>query len=252
MNIAELSIKKSTITWTMTILLLVVGYFAYQGLPRLEDPEFAIKEAVVITPFPGASAKEVEFEVTEKIEKAVQELGQLKRVESYSERGLSRVKVVIKDEYDLDRLPQVWDELRRKVNDYQKELPPGAGPSVVNDSFGDTYGVYFALYGEGFTFAELKKVAELLKRELTTVTDVKKIVFFGEQQETVYVKISKSKMASLGISREEIFDALRAKNIPVDAGRIQVGTEYMPIFPTGMFNSEEDFGDLVIHVNILP
>ena len=246
MNIAELSIKKSTITWTLTILLLVVGYFAYQGLPRLEDPEFAIKEALIITPFAGASAKEVEFEVTEKIEKAVQELGQLKRVESYSERGVSKVKVVIKDEYNTARLPQVWDELRRKVNDYQAQLPPGAGPSLVNDDFGDTYGVYVALSGEGFTYAELKKVAELLKRELTTVTDVKKIVFFGEQQEAIYVEISKSKVSALGITLSEIFDALQAKNLPADAGRIKVGSEYMAIFPSGVYKSEKDFGDLLI------
>ncbi|MBW1944574.1 MAG: efflux RND transporter permease subunit, partial [Deltaproteobacteria bacterium] len=246
MNIAELSIKKSVITWTMTIVLLVVGYFSYQALPRLEDPEFAIKEAVVITPFPGASAEEVEKEVTEKIEKACQELGQLKRVESYSARGQSTVKVVIKDEYDMSRLPQVWDELRRKVNDYQKELPPGAGPSIVNDDFGDTYGVYLALTGEGFTYAELKKVAELLKRELITVTDVKKITFFGEQTEAIYVEISKSKTSALGITLEEIFDALAAKNLPADAGRIKIGSEYMPIFPSGIFDSEQDFGDLLI------
>jgi multidrug efflux pump subunit AcrB len=246
MNIAELSIKKSVITWTMTILLLVVGYFAYMDLPRLEDPEFAIKEAVIITPFPGASAAEVELEVTEKIEKAVQELGQLKRVESYSIRGQSTVKVVIKDEYDKNRLPQVWDEMRRKVNDYQKQLPPGAGPSIINDDFGDTYGVYFALSGEGFTYAELKKVAELLKRELTTVTDVKKIVFFGEQQEAIYVEISKSKVSALGITLEEIFQALQVKNLPADAGRIKIGSEYMPLYPSGVFKSEKDFGDLLI------
>jgi len=246
MNIAELSIKKSTITWTMTILLLVVGYYAYQGLPRLEDPEFAIKEAVIVTPFPGAPAREVEFEVTEKIEKAVQELGQLKRVESYSERDVSTVKVVIKDEYDSARLPQVWDELRRKVNDYQKQLPPGAGPSLVNDDFGDIYGVYFALSGEGFTYAELKKVAELLKRELTTVTDVKKVVFFGEQQETIYIEISKTKINALGITLQEIFQALQVKNLPADAGRIKIGSEYMPIYPSGVFKSEKDFGDLLI------
>jgi multidrug efflux pump subunit AcrB len=246
MNFAELSIKKSTITWTMTVVLLVVGYFAYQGLPRLEDPEFAIKEAVIITPFPGASAREVEFEVTEKIEKAVQELGQLKRVESYSGRGVSTVKVVIKDEYDMKRLPQVWDELRRKVNDYQKQLPPGAGPSLVNDDFGDTYGVYFALTGQGFTYAELKKVAELLKRELTTVTDVKKIVFFGEQQETIYVELAKTKVTALGITLDEIFQALQVKNLPADAGRIKIGSEYMPIYPSGVFKTEKDFGDLLI------
>ncbi len=246
MNIAEWSIKKSVITWTMTVLLLFVGYISYQNLPRLEDPEFAIKEAVVVTQYPGASAQEVEKEVTEKIEKATQELGQLKRVESYSERGLSKVKVVIKDQFDRAALPQVWDELRRKVNDYQKELPPGAGPSIVNDDFGDVYGVYFALTGKGFTYAELKKVAELLKRELTTVTDVKKVVFFGEQSEAIYVEISKTKTAALGIRLEQIFTALQAKNIPSDAGRIKIGSEYMAIFPSGIYKSEKDFGNLLI------
>ena len=246
MNIAEWSIKKSVITWTMTVLLLFVGYISYQNLPRLEDPEFAIKEAVVVTPYPGASAQEVEKEVTEKIEKAVQELGQLKRVESYSERGLSKVKVVIKDQFDRAALPQVWDELRRKVNDYQKELPPGAGPSIVNDDFGDVYGVYFALTGEGYTYAELKKVAELLKRELTTVIDVKKVVFFGVQSEAIYVEISKTKSAALGIRLEEIFRALQAKNVPSDAGHIKIGSEYMAIFPSGIYKSEKDFGNLLI------
>ena len=246
MNIAEFAIKKSVITWTMTVLFLIVGYYSYQNLPRLEDPEFAIKEAVVVTQYPGASAADVEKEVTEKIEKAIQELGQLKRVESYSERGLSKVKVVIKDQFDKDALPQVWDELRRKVNDYQKELPPGAGPSIVNDDFGDVYGVYFALSGEGFTYAELKKVAELLKRELTTVIDVKKIVFFGVQPEAIYVEISKTKSAALGIRIEDIFRVLQAKNIPSDAGHIKIGSEYMPIYPSGIYKTEKDFGNLLI------
>jgi multidrug efflux pump subunit AcrB len=246
MNIAEISIKKNIITWTMTVVMLVLGYFAYQDLPRLEDPEFAIKDAVVITPYPGASPDEVEEEVSEVIEKAVQELGQLLRVESYSARGLSTVKVKIKDKYDKDALPQIWDELRRKVNDYQSQLPPGAGPSIVNDDFGDVYGVYFALTGEGFTMAAMKKVAEMLKRELLTVTDVKKVAFFGVQKEAIYVEMSRTKMANLGITREEIYAALQAKNLATDAGRIKIGTEYMAIFPSGIFQSEKDFGDLLV------
>ncbi len=246
MNFAEISIKKKVITWTLTVVLLYVGYQAYTGLPRLEDPEFAIKDAVVITHYPGASAAEVEKEVTEQIEKAAQELGQLKRVESYSSRGLSVVKVKIKDNYDMTMLPQVWDELRRKVNDYQKELPPGAGPSIVNDDFGDVYGVYLALTGDGYSMAELKKVAELLKRELTVVQDVKKVTYMGLQQEVVYVEMSRTKMTNLGITREEIFDALQAKNLPADGGKIKVGTEFMAVVPTGVFQTEKDFGDLLI------
>ena len=246
MNLAEISIKKSTITWTLTVVCLVIGYIAYTGLPRLEDPEFAIKEAVVRTPYPGASPEEVEKEVTEKIEKAIQQLGQLKRVESYSEAGASIVRVVIKDNYTMDMLPSVWDELRRKILDVTPDLPPGAGPPMVLDDFGDVYGVYFALYGEGYSFAELKDVAEMLQRELLTVTDVKKVVFMGMQTEAVYVEMSKTKMASLGITREEIFDALTAKNIPADAGDMKIGSEYMRIYPTGVFESEKDFGDLFI------
>jgi multidrug efflux pump subunit AcrB len=246
MNIAEFSIKKNVITWTLTVVLLVLGYFAYENLPRLEDPEFAIKDAVVVTPYPGASPSEVEEEVSEVIEKAVQELGQLRRVESYSARGLSTVKVKIDDKYDKDALPQIWDELRRKVNDYQSQLPPGAGPSIVNDDFGDVYGVYYALTGESYTFAEMKKVAEMLKRELLTVTDVKKITFFGVQPEAIYVEMSRTKMANLGITRQEIYDALQAKNLPTDAGKIKVGSEYMAIFPSGIFTSEKDFGDLLV------
>ena len=246
MNIAEFSIRKSVITWTMTIVLLVLGYVAYNNLARLEDPEFVIKDAVVLTPYPGASPEEVEQDVTERIEKAIQELGQLKRVSSYSSRGLSTVKVTVQDHYDMSNIAQVWDEMRRKIYDVQQELPPGAGPSIINDDFGDVFGVYYALYGEGYSQAELKKVAELLKRELVTVTDVKKVVFFGEQSEAIYVEMAREKMAALGITRVEIFDALKAKNLPADAGKIKIGTEYIPIFPTGIFQSEEDFGGLFI------
>ena len=246
MNIAELAIKKSVITWTMTVVMLVLGYLAYMDLPRLEDPEFAIKNAVVVTPYPGASPSEVEEEVTELIEKACQELGQLRRVESYSARGLSTVKLTIKDKYDKDALPAVWDELRRKINDVTPYLPPGAGPPLVNDDFGDVFGVYFGLTGEGYTFAEMKDVAELLKREFLTVSNVKKVSFFGEQKEAIFVEMSRSKMAALGISSQEIYGALHAKNMPVDSGRIKIGPEYMAINPTGEFKSEKDFGGLFI------
>jgi hypothetical protein len=116
MNIAELSIRKSVITWVMTLLMIAVGIVSFKSLSRLEDPEFTIKEAVVYTPYPGASAAEVEKEVTNVIEKACQELGQLDYVESRSSRGLSIVKAVMKRKYDKYALPQVWDELRRKVN----------------------------------------------------------------------------------------------------------------------------------------
>lgn len=165
----------------MTLLMVGVGMVSFNGLSRLEDPEFTIKEAVIITPYPGASTAEVEQDVTNVIEKACQELGQLDYVESRSSRGLSIVKAIMKSKYDSVALPQVWDELRRKVNDWQRKLPPGAGPSLVNDDFGDVYGVYVALTGEGYSQQELYEYAKFLQRELLQVQDVKRIVLFGTQ-----------------------------------------------------------------------
>ncbi len=246
MNIAELAIKKSVITWTLTVVMLVLGYFSYQGLSRLEDPEFAIKEAVILTPYPGASPREVQEEVTEVIEKAAQEMGQLDRVESYSSRGMSLVHVIIKDQYRKEQLPQVWDELRRRMADNARNLPPGAGPIMINDDFGDVYGVYFGLVGDGYSYAELKEVAELLQRELLVAKDVKKIVLFGVLPEAIYVEISRDKTAALGITKQQIFDALKAKNLPVEAGSIKFGTQYLAFKPTGEFKSEKDFGNLFI------
>ncbi len=246
MNLAEFSLNKRAIIFTLTALLLVAGIQSFNGLSRLEDPEFTIKEAVISTPYPGASAAEVAEEVTNVIEKACQELGQLDYVESTSLRGSSSVHVVIKDKYDKSSLPQVWDELRRKVNDYQRLLPPGAGPSLVNDDFGDVYGVYFALTGEGYSDAELYDVADFLKRELLLGQDVKKIVMYGVQPEVIYVEMARQKMAELGISQYDIYNALQAKNLPVDAGMMKLGQEYIPINPTGEFKSEKEFGDLLI------
>jgi len=246
MNLAELAIRKNVITWTMTVILVGAGMTAFNNLPRLEDPEFTIKNAVIVTPYPGATAAEVEEEVTDVIERAAQELGQLWWVESTSSRGMSSVKVRIKDKYGKQELPQVWDELRRKVNDAQGKLPPGAGPSIVNDDFGDVYGVYLVLTGEGYTMAELKETAKMLRRELLHATDAKKVVLWGELDEVVYVEMARTQMATLGISQDDIYSALSAKNLPVNAGRLTLGKDYIAISPTGEFSTEQEFGDLLV------
>ncbi len=246
MNLAEWSIRKSLVTWVITILFLVVGWSSFQQLSRLEDPEFTIKDAIITTPYPGASAEEVEEEVTNVIEQAAQQLGQIKRVESRSSRGLSWVRVTMQDKYDKNGLPQVWDELRRKVNDAQRRLPPGAGPSLVNDDFGDVFGIYYAITGEGYSYKEIYEYAKLLQRELLVAKDVKRIALYGVQNEAIYIKMRREKMAQLGISPQNIFDALRAKNIAASSGNLTLGEEFIPISPTGEFRSEQEFGDLLI------
>lgn len=246
MNLAEWSIQKSVITWVMIVLILVVGWASYESLSRLEDPEFTIKEAIISTPYPGGSAAEVEEEVTNVIEKAAQEMGQLDKVESHSYRDLSIVKVEMQDQYDKYSLPQVWDELRRKITDAQGKLPPKAVPSLVNDDFGDVYGIYLAITGEGYSYKELYEYAKYLQKELLKAIDVKRIVLYGEQKEAIYVEMRREKMAQLGISPHDIYNTLQAKNIVAGSGNLSLGQEFIPINPTGEYKSEQEFGDLLI------
>ena len=246
MNIAQFFIERRVITLVLTVVLLGAGVQAYQGMSRLEDPEFTIKEALVITPYPGASAAEVEEEVSDRLEKAVQNMGQLREIESKSDRGLSTITVTIKDKYDKRRLPQVWDELRRKVGDAQSELPPGAGTSLVVDDYTDVYGIFIAVYGDGYSYAEIKDVVDLLRRELLLVQDVGKIDTYGERTEAVYVELNRDRMSQLGISPEVIINELRQKNLVTDSGRVSVGSEFITLSPTGTIQKVEQFGDILI------
>ncbi|MGD8843479.1 MAG: efflux RND transporter permease subunit, partial [Gammaproteobacteria bacterium] len=246
MNIAAFALRNRVTTMVLTVMLLVGGINAYNHLSRLEDPEFTIKEALVITPYPGASATEVETEVSDTIEQAVQQLGQLLEVESRSVRGLSTVTVRIKKKYRREQLPQIWDELRRKVGDVQSQLPPGAGPSVVNDDYGDVWGLFVALYGPEYSYAELKETAKLIRRELSLVKDVAKVELWGQRTEAVYVVPDRDRMSQLGVRPAQISRNLRDKNIVVDAGRAEVGSEFIAISPTGTFRSVQDFENLLI------
>src|SRR5215468_2689652 len=189
MNPGVFSVKYNRVVFVAMAMAVMGGFSAYLNLGRLEDPEFTIKEALIITPYAGASAEEVAQEVTNPIESAVQQLGQLKHVESESSRGRSVVTAVIKDQFHRDAIPQVWDELRRKINDVQSRLPPSVrGKSVVIDDFGDVYGVFLAITGDGFTYPELRRYAEFLRRELLRVQDVKKVDLFAEQREVVFLE----------------------------------------------------------------
>ena len=246
MNIAEFSIRNSVVTWVVAIVFVGAGALAFQNLSRLEDPEFTIKDAVITTPYPGASAAEVEAEVTNVIEKAAQALGQLKLVQSRSSRGLSYVQVTMKDKYDKTALPQVWDELRRKVGDSARNLPPGAGPSLVNDDFGDVYGAYMAITGEGYSYKDLYEYAKFLQRELLQVQDVKRVSIIADRKEVVYVEMRRAKMSELGISPDQLMQALSAKNVVSPAGQATLGAERVALNPTGEFESEKEFGDLLI------
>jgi multidrug efflux pump subunit AcrB len=246
-NLAELSVRHNRVVFAAILLILAGGVVAYLNLGRLEDPEFTIKEALVVTPYPGASAEEVAQEVTNPIESACQQLGQLSRVESESVRGRSIVSVIIQDRYNRTRIPQVWDELRRKVNDAQAQLPPSVrGRSLVIDHFGDVFGIFLAITGDGYTESELRRYANFLRRELLLVPGVKKVDLFADQQEVVFLEISRQRLAGLGIDEEQIYSQLQAKNVAADGGSVRVGDEHIAIDPTGGFHSAQEMLDLVI------
>lgn len=250
MDIAEFSIKKSVITWMIILVVLFGGLIAYQRLARYEDPEFTIKEALVITRYPGASPSEVENEITDKLEKAVQQMGQVDYVKSISRPGYSELNVVIKKSYNRNDLPQIWDELRRKVNDAQPQLPPGAVRSVVIDDYGEVYGMLLAVTGDGFSYKELEHYTDFLKKELNLVPGVAKITIDGIRDQAIFIDISRAKMAALGISLEQIYKTLESQNLVTPGGNVRVGDEYIRISPTGSINSVDTIGNLLVRSNV--
>jgi multidrug efflux pump subunit AcrB len=247
MNLGERSVQNNRVVFVAMLFILVGGFVAYRQMGRLEDPEFTIKEALIITPYPGASAEEVAKEVTNPIESACQQLGQLDRVESESLRGRSVITAIIKGRYNKDKIPQVWDELRRKIADVQAQLPPSVrGKSMVIDDFGDVYGIFLAITGEGFSQTELRRYADFLRREMLLVPNVKKVDLFSQQQEVVFLEISRQRLAQLGINEEQIYRQLQAKNVAADGGRVRVGNQHLALDPKGEFRSADEMLELVI------
>lgn len=250
MSITEWSIKNKLSVLFISILLIIGGVVAFVKLGKLEDPNFTIKDAQIITEYPGASASEVEEEVTDKIEIACQQLGQLEKdyLKSKSYRGRSIVTPRMQDQYDAKKLPQVWDELRRKVGDVQANLPKGTSKSLVNDDFGDVYGVYFAITGDGYTPQEMKDFSKWLTKELLRCTDVKRVVTTAVQNEAIYIVPDKQKMSQIGIPMKNIVGAIQDRNDIVNAGHFKVDKEYLTLSVTGSFDAIDNIKQLYIPI----
>ncbi len=245
-GIAAYFIRNRVISWMVSLIFLIGGISAFFGLGRLEDPAFTIKDAMVVTSYPGATPQQVEEEVTYPIEKAIQQLTYVDEVNSISSRGLSQITVTMKNNYGPDDLPQIWDELRRKVNDLKGTLPPGVNDPSVIDDFGDVYGILLAVTGDGYSYKELLDYVDYLRRELELVDGVSKVSVSGQQQEQVFIEISMKKLSSLGLSPNTVFNLLSTQNVVSDAGAIRIGNEYIRIQPTGEFQSVDELGDLLI------
>ena len=246
MDFSSYFIKNRIFAYVITVVILAFGFISYEKLGKLEDPEFTIKDALIITSYPGASAQEVEEEVTDKLEEALQRLGQLKKLVSKSSAGLSIITVSIKDNYRANRLPQVWDEVRRKVASVQNIMPPGVNESIVKDDYGDVFGMFLAIYGKEYSNKELKDYVDILKKELILVKNVGKVNIFSDRREIIYIELNRDRLAKLGISKNEIIRELQNKNIVTNAGSVNVGSEYIRIRPTGSLNSVKAFENIII------
>jgi len=250
-KLTSIAIENRTISYFVVVLLVLGGLSSFSSLGQLEDPEFTVKTAVVMTAYPGASPEEVELEVTDVLEKAIQELPQLKDLYSTSQPGLSSITVDIQSEYWADRLPQVWDELRNKVSDTQGLLPPGAGPSVVADDFSVVYGFLLAITADGISAEQLDQYAEHLRKELTVVPGVARVEEWGSPEKVVVVEVSQSRLAALGLTADHVAATLRQQNMVVDAGSIDLQNRRFRIAPTGTFRSPEEIGELVVAATTL-
>ncbi|KJG34529.1 AcrB/AcrD/AcrF family protein [Photobacterium angustum] len=245
-DIATYFIKNKVISWMLTLIFLVGGTFSFFGLGQLEDPAFTIKDAMVVTSYPGATPQQVEEEVTYPIEKAIQQLTYVDEVNSISSRGLSQITVTMKNNYGPEDLPQIWDELRRKVNDISSNLPPGVAKPKVIDDFGDVYGILLAITGDGYSYKELSDYVDYLRREIELVDGVGKVGVTGNQQEQVFIEISMQRLSSLGISLDTIYNILATQNLVTSAGAVRIGDEYVRVHPTGEFKNVDELGDLII------
>lgn len=246
MKFVKYFLQNKSVTVLLLVLVLAGGLFAYVKMGKLEDAPFTIKQALVITPYPGASPSEVQTQVTDVLEESIQSLGELYYLKTENRAGLSKITVYVKKEIRADQMQQLWDKLRRKVSDVQGKLPAGAGTSVVNDDFGDVLGVFYGLTGSGRTHRELEDQAKLIKNALLKVTDVAKVEIYGTQVPTIDIVVSPSLMSRSGITTRDIAQAFEAQNKVIDAGGIETEENRIRIESTGNFYSLGDIRNLTI------
>ena len=237
MDIARLAIGKPVNTWLVILTCLIGGIIAFFEIGRLEDPAFTIKQAIINVQYPGATAQEVEQQVTEPLESAIQEIPEVKEIRSRSMPGQAEIRVEIQDRYTGGALDQIWDDLRNRVGDARSDLPPDVRPPLVNDDFGDVFGIFYALTGEGMTMRELHELAKELRRALVTAEGVGKVEISGVIEERVFVEVDSARLAALRLSPQEIVAALDDADAVVDAGGVAVGDLFVRIRPTGAFDS---------------
>ena len=246
MNMTQFAINNNRVTIILVVILILFGISTYFALPKAQDPGFIIRAAQITTYFPGASPERVENLITDKIEKAVQEMPEVDFITSQSRTGISVITPNYKESYKNMR--PIFDDLRRKIEDIESTLPQGIDGPHVNDEFGDVYGIIYGLMGDGFSYRELKDIADEIKDELLKVDDVAKVQLQGIQKEVVFVEYNNARLTELGLSPQQLNNDLASLNIISSGGSIRVGPERITLEPSGNFESVEDLKKTVIRL----
>jgi len=242
----ELVFRNKALFYFFLLVLTAGGVFSFMAMSKLEDPEIVVKQALVVTLFPGASAHEVELEVTDVLEKSIQAMGGLNRIESRSEADYSEILVELHPTISMDEIEQKWDILRRRVEDAIMELPAGALPPMVVDDFGDVYGLFYAMTSDGFSYEEMYDYSMLVKRELEELPDAKRVEIYGYRSPAIYINMNQARMANLGVHPAEILLTLNQQNEKVYAGYFEAGPERLRIRVDDTFTNLDDIRDLII------
>ncbi|MCE8522367.1 efflux RND transporter permease subunit [Ruegeria pomeroyi] len=239
MSISRASIRRPVAVWLAIIFCLLGGLWGLNTVGRLEDPSFTLKTALVFVPYPGATAMEVEEEVTDVVESALQQMKQLDRVESKSMPGMAQITVEIEMTYGPDEIPQVWDEMRRRIRDIEGELPSGAQSPIINDDFGDVYGMFYAVTADGLSASEQRDLATKLRRDLVTVDGVAKIEVQGLAEEEIIISIPSARLTELGLPPDQILGIIADENQVFSNGEISEGLSRLGVsVPPGYVSVE--------------
>jgi multidrug efflux pump len=248
-NMSDWALKHQVLVLYLMLMLTITGLFSYTKLGQSEDPPFTFKVMLVHATWPGASAQEVEQQVTDKLEKKLQEVPHLDYSSSFSRPGESMIFLVAKDDTLSKDIPEVWYQVRKKVGDIRHTLPQAIESLTFNDEFSDVYGSMYALTGDGFDYAALKKQAELIRTELLKIDDVAKVEFFGEQEQRLFIELSNAKLVSLGLSANALIGILQAQNAVVSSGTFESSDERIRIAVSGRYNKVDDLNQLRLRAN---
>ena len=238
-NLAELSLKNKGLVWYFIIVVFVGGVFSYGKLGRMEDPDFTIRQMVVSAAWPGATAEQMEEQVTDKLEKKLQDVPGLKKLKSYSREGQAVIYVTLDDDVPKEDIRPTWRDVRNLCEDEKRSLPTGVYGPYCNDRFDDVYGSVYAVTGDGWSYEEMREQAEKMRRALLAVENVQKVELIGVQSEKIYVEAARERLAELGIPPEAIVAAIRTQQEMTPAGMIETQTDNVYVRVSGAFDDLE-------------